>query len=83
MADTVEISLNQLNSAGEGRNSTPKFQLEITDNGIGFDVEKVGSGHYGLIGLREQAELMNGTLLVDSTPGKGTKISLIYSAYYS
>ena len=83
MADTVEISLNQLDSTGEGRNSTPKFQLEITDNGIGFDVEKVGSGHYGLIGLREHAELMNGTLRVDSAPGKGTKISLNYSAYYS
>ena len=28
--------------------------LEITDDGCGFEPDKVGSGHYGLIGIRER-----------------------------
>lgn len=56
--------------------------VEIKDNGMGFDVEAVEAnydelGSLGMVNLRERAELVEGTLLIDSAPGKGTKISLL------
>jgi NarL family two-component system sensor histidine kinase YdfH len=50
--------------------------FEIEDNGIGFDPAQVTTGHYGLLGLRERARLMNGHLLIDSEPGQGTTVRL-------
>lgn len=50
--------------------------LEIGDNGIGFEPALITGGHYGLLGLRERARLMNGQLLLCSEPGKGTTIRL-------
>lgn len=53
----------------------------IEDDGIGFDLEQVESQYehgesLGLINLRERAELVNGRLDVDTSPGAGTKITL-------
>jgi len=50
--------------------------LTIEDNGTGFDASKAPSGHFGLIGMRERAELAGGTLTIESTKGKGTKVVL-------
>ncbi|GHO57838.1 hypothetical protein KSB_63130 [Ktedonobacter robiniae] len=50
--------------------------FDIEDNGIGFDPEQVKTGHYGLLGLRERARLMNGHLLINSEPGQGTTVRL-------
>src|SRR5205814_4454176 len=50
------------------------IMLEIGDNGIGFEPANVTSGHYGLLGLRERARLMNSQLLMSSEPGKGTTL---------
>ena len=51
--------------------------LTIQDNGIGFnlDAEK-STGHFGLIGMRERAELVGGKLKIESEKGKGTKVVL-------
>ena len=52
--------------------------FEIGDDGIGFDPEAVAqqAGHYGLLGLRERARLLQGHLQIISAPGKGTVIRL-------
>jgi NarL family two-component system sensor histidine kinase YdfH len=50
--------------------------LEIGDNGIGFEPAKVTSGHYGLLGLRERARLMNSQLLISSDREQGTMLRL-------
>jgi len=55
--------------------------LEISDNGLGFDVEEVSKsydkrGSLGMINLRERSELVNGILNIQSAPGKGTKIQV-------
>ena len=51
--------------------------LEICDNGQGFEPEKAAkAGHYGLLGMRERARLINGSLSIDSKPGQGTSIRL-------
>ena len=55
--------------------------LEISDNGVGFDVAEVDKsydkrGSLGMVNLRERAELVNGILNIQSAPGKGTKIQV-------
>ncbi|MEZ5089521.1 MAG: sensor histidine kinase [Micropruina sp.] len=46
------------------------LSLRVTDDGRGFDPDAVGAGHYGLVGMRERAGLLGGSLLVDSRPGR-------------
>jgi len=50
--------------------------LTIEDNGTGFDTSKAPTGHFGLVGMHERAELAGGTLTVESAKGKGTKVVL-------
>jgi PAS domain S-box-containing protein len=54
-------------------------QLTIQDNGQGFELPEdwltlVRAGHLGLLGMRERAEAVGGTLEVTSQSGKGTLI---------
>lgn len=56
-------------------------QLEIADDGVGFDVNATMKfydkrGSLGMINLRERAELVNGLLNIESAPGRGTKIQV-------
>ena len=54
--------------------------LEIRDDGVGFDAsyETIPPGHYGLLGLRERARLIKGSLEVESTKGVGTSIHFTF-----
>jgi len=55
--------------------------LLVTDNGRGFVMpERAGDlaqlGKLGIVGMRERARLVGGTLIVQSEPGRGTTVSL-------
>jgi PAS domain S-box-containing protein len=55
--------------------------MTVTDNGRGFEVtgkmeRMVSAGRLGLMGMRERARLLNGTLQIKSEPGKGTEITV-------
>jgi two-component system, NarL family, sensor histidine kinase YdfH len=50
------------------------LEVEIGDDGVGFDPEAVQAGHYGLLGLRERVRLAGGSVDICSEPGKGTRI---------
>jgi signal transduction histidine kinase len=51
--------------------------LTIEDDGIGFDPKaKVSTGHFGLVGMKERAELAGGKLTIESEKGRGTKVVL-------
>jgi signal transduction histidine kinase len=55
---------------------------EIEDDGVGFDVDAVDSnydqrGSLGMVNMRERAELIEGTLRIQSARGSGTKITVI------
>lgn len=52
------------------------LELEIQDDGIGFDVSQKTSGHYGLLGMRERTRLTNGNLEIESNQN-GTRIHFI------
>lgn len=56
-----------------------KLLLIITDNGIGFDTERLfqtasSASTLGLRGMQERALAMNGHTEINSSPGKGTQI---------
>ncbi|TAM84616.1 MAG: hypothetical protein EPN47_00425 [Acidobacteria bacterium] len=57
-----------------------ELRLEIRDNGVGFEVgnpaERSPNDGIGLMGMRERAEHLNGTIEMQSAPGKGTTINV-------
>ncbi|HWX33153.1 MAG TPA: histidine kinase [Steroidobacteraceae bacterium] len=65
-ATRVDVSLNLMHGT--------HLELRIEDNGIGFDTKALRPGHFGLVGLREQAELIGADLEIDAKPNAGTKI---------
>ncbi len=50
--------------------------VELRDDGCGFDSKKIPPGHYGLLGIRERARLVNGTIEIASASGQGTTLKL-------
>jgi signal transduction histidine kinase len=51
-------------------------ELTIQDDGVGFDPNAVRPTAYGLIGMQQRVAAAGGTMEVDSTVGRGTKISV-------
>jgi len=50
-------------------------QLEVVDDGSGFDMAaRSVSGSWGLTAMRERAEAIDGSLRIESAPGRGTRI---------
>ncbi len=66
-ASTIQLSLR----AGGGR-----VKLEVTDDGVGFDVPAAMTDRsgMGLFVMRERATLVGGTLALESRPGAGTRV---------
>ncbi|NJN18961.1 MAG: PAS domain-containing protein [Oscillochloris sp.] len=52
------------------------LQIQIEDEGIGFDLQTLQSDHYqsGLAGMRERVELLGGQIAIESAPQRGTLI---------
>ena len=53
--------------------------LIVEDDGKGFDkpvTSAVNDGHWGLLGMKERAEMMGGKFGLSSRPGKGTRITV-------
>ncbi len=52
--------------------------LVIEDDGKGFDTgaEDSPAGHFGLMGMRERLQLLQGKMAIKSTPGKGTRVMI-------
>ena len=65
-ASEVHVSLN---TTGDGA------EVEVRDDGVGFDPASVASAGMGkgvgLLSMRERAELLGGSLSVESSPGNG------------
>lgn len=71
-ATRVQVSLGRL---AQAQGDT----LVIADDGAGFDPAGHFDGHYGLVGMREQAQLIGARLRVRSRPGEGTRIELDFA----
>ena len=66
----IRVTLDQANRANH------ILQLIIEDDGKGFAPESSAPGGYGITGMREQANILGANLVIQSVPGKGTKIQL-------
>ncbi len=51
-----------------------RFEMEIVDNGMGFDITLSNGGGMGMRTMQERAELLDGQLSVTSAPGHGTSV---------
>lgn len=55
------------------------LRVSVTDNGAGFvpgSQPGASLGHFGLEGMRERAERIGGSLVLESTPGTGTQLRI-------
>ena len=68
---------SQIKVFGECKGNLVRFCVK--DNGCGFDPATSpgpAQGHFGLSGIRERVERRNGELSVESSPGKGTSVTV-------
>ncbi|MDZ5455931.1 sensor histidine kinase [Azohydromonas lata] len=65
-ATHVDVALTDL---GDGT-----VELSIVDDGLGFDLDEPHPGHFGLVGIGEQAQLVDAALELQSAPGAGTAV---------
>jgi two-component system, NarL family, sensor histidine kinase LiaS len=50
--------------------------LRVSDDGVGFDVDQVKAGSYGLQNMHERALEIGGTLQIVSVPNQGTRLEV-------
>ncbi len=64
------------NVAVRVRTSGEEVEVEVEDGGRGFDTAGAGrrARHFGLEMMKRRVEEVNGTLDVESSPGKGTRV---------
>jgi two-component system sensor histidine kinase UhpB len=53
-----------------------RLRLSVRDDGRGMSGGQSAAGNNGIVGMRERAMLVGGTLKVESEPGKGTEVTL-------
>jgi signal transduction histidine kinase len=56
-------------------------RIEVVDDGVGFELEAVTDG-FGLTGMRERAELADGSVSISSQPGE-TRITVLVPTRYA
>jgi signal transduction histidine kinase len=69
-ASTVRVTLRMVDAA--------QLELRVEDDGAGFDPSASRPGHFGLIGLREQAQLIGAAFEIKSAPDRGTLLRLTW-----
>ena len=55
-------------------------QVEVADNGQGFDTRHMRPATHGLAGMRHRVEAAQGKLIISSTPSKGTVLRAVLPA---
>lgn len=65
-SDASEVSVELSRNHG-------RLLLTVSDDGVGFDVEKAWGTGLGLISIRERVEACGGTVVIESHPDSGTR----------
>ncbi len=80
-----ELLINVIKHAGVSTarvatsNSNDRIEVTVSDDGAGFDLDRIegqGPGGSGLKGVRERLSLIGGSVKVSSVQGRGTQIVL-------
>jgi len=56
-----------------------RLLFSVRDNGTGFDSATspgMAQGHFGLQGIRDRIDVLEGDMSIDTAPGKGTKVTI-------
>jgi signal transduction histidine kinase len=72
-ASQAEVSLRCLPASGGER-----VELQVQDNGRGFQPGEVTAEHLGLSIMRERAEAASASLTIRSEPGQGTRVTVVW-----
>jgi signal transduction histidine kinase len=80
---TLQEALSNATRHGQGKDvkvevgcESEMLSLTVADGGPGFDPELVEtSGHLGVAGMRERAELLGGSFSIESARGRGTRVT--------
>jgi NarL family two-component system sensor histidine kinase YdfH len=80
---TLAESLTNIAHHAQAQNVEVKIEvkdktiiLTVQDDGIGFNTSSIPSGHYGILGIKERARLVNGNFELQSHNGKGTMLKI-------
>jgi len=68
-ASKIDIKLESLREKA--------YTLEISDNGVGFDINNKYDGHYGLENIERRSKDIFADLVIESAGNRGTKIVLV------
>lgn len=78
-----ELTVNAIRHGGAtsikvaGCKDARGIHFSVSDNGCGFDPENhvgIMQGHYGLQGIQERLDRLNGQMTIESSPGNGARI---------
>jgi signal transduction histidine kinase len=73
----VERHAGAAHAVIEAHSAAGRLELVVCDDGPGFAVAAgADEGHFGLVLMRERARAAGAELVVDSTPGCGTRVAL-------
>ncbi|MGP0036078.1 MAG: ATP-binding protein [Solirubrobacteraceae bacterium] len=82
----VQEALTNAQKHGGARGATIQVQedqasvhVTVQDDGRGFDTT-AQTRRFGLIGMHERADLLGGTLNIQSNPGHGTTVTAAFPA---
>lgn len=82
----VREALNNIAKHAKAKNAAIKIiesnneiKIDITDDGIGFDIKLLDKlfGHYGIIGMTERVKAINGEIKIESKRKSGTNINIV------
>ncbi len=79
-----ELLMNVVKHSGAGHaqvslRTNVRFEIEVTDEGRGFDPEtatRSGGSGFGLFSVREQMSRLRGTLEIAAVPSRGARVTL-------
>jgi signal transduction histidine kinase len=72
-ASTIKIDLSLLDD---------RLMLSVQDDGQGFNEKEINfDEHFGMKGMRERALTIGADLLIESEPGKGTRLQLSWERF--
>jgi len=75
-ARQVQVHCHMRKPSGDGVKQRDAVTLSIIDDGVGLPVKRESHQGLGLIGMRERALALGGSLEIKSAPNKGTRIAV-------
>jgi signal transduction histidine kinase/ligand-binding sensor domain-containing protein len=76
-ASQVAVSL-RCKPVGRNAEGCQEVELQVSDDGCGFDPSAVSSGHLGLGIIRERAQAIGARLEILTKPGRGTQVTVVW-----